>query len=78
MKKWHKDRYEHPKILPLKRLYILRVKDLRANIEIDLCVNNILGILNSELIRTYCLLDSRYHSMCRIMKYLHEMLEPYG
>ena len=62
----------------LKRLYILRISDLKYNgINLDICVNNILGIYNSRYIQTYCQLDERYHSLCRIVKRLHEAVKPY-
>jgi len=65
-------------VLGLKRLFILRLEDRETGIKIDICVNNMLGLVNSEYIRRYCLLDSRYLSLCRVLKHLHETHRPYG
>lgn len=67
-----------PKVLPLKRLYILRLEDRESGIKIDICVNNLLGLVNSEYIKRYCQLDQRYLNLCRVMKHLHESYRPYG
>lgn len=65
-------------LLEMKRLYALRIEDNQLNISIDLCINNILGIVNSQMIRTYCLMDRRYRELCLIMKMVHEEIKPYG
>jgi DNA polymerase sigma len=65
-------------VLALKRLYILRVQDRESSVKIDICVNNMLGLVNSEYIKRYIQLDSRYLSLCRLMKHLHETHRPYG
>ena len=59
-------------VWPLKRIYLLHIKDRVLSLNLDIVLNNILGIRNSEMIRTYCLLDQRYMNMCRLMKVVHE------
>ncbi|TNV81818.1 hypothetical protein FGO68_gene16187 [Halteria grandinella] len=64
-------------VLALKRLYVLQMEDTVTKLKIDLCVNNLLGIVNSEFLATYCKLDTRYHSACRILKRIHTIYSPY-
>lgn len=64
--------------MKMKRLYALRITDNKLNINIDLCINNILGIVNSQMIRTYCIMDRRYRELCLIMKMVHDDIKPYG
>jgi len=40
--------------VPAVKVPILRYKDIRSGIDVDLSVNNILAIYNSDLIHTYC------------------------
>jgi len=56
----------------LKRIYLLHIKDRNLKLNFDIVLNNVLGIRNSEMIRTYCLLDERFMNMCRLMKVIHE------
>ena len=65
-------------VMKMKRLYALRITDSKLNINIDLCINNILGIVNSQMIRTYCIMDRRYRELCLIMKMVHDDIMPYG
>jgi DNA polymerase sigma len=60
----------------MKRLFALRIDGL--GLIVDLCINNILGVYNSKLIHTYCILDERYHSLCRLIKFLHNLHKPYA
>ncbi len=62
----------------MKRLYLLNIEDKKLKINIDLCINNILGIVNSQMILRYCLIDKRYRELCLIMKMVHEDMKPYG
>ena len=43
----------------------------------DLVINNVLGVKNSEMVRAYCLLDQRYMKMCLLMKVVHETYRPF-
>lgn len=71
-------RYTQCITLKMKRLYALRITDDFLDIKIDMCINNVLGIVNSQMIRTYCLMDRRFHEMCLIMKMVHDEMKPYG
>lgn len=44
------DYYSKVELLPITRLYLLRMIDKTTGVKIDLCVNNILGVLNSYLL----------------------------
>ena len=65
-------------LMKMKRLYCLRITDNKLKINIDLCINNILGIVNSQMLRTYCLIDRRFQEMCLLLKMVHEDLKPFG
>jgi len=65
-------------LMKMKRLYCLRITDKKLKINIDLCINNILGIVNSQMLRTYCLIDRRFQEMCLLLKMVHEDLKPFG
>jgi len=47
---------------------ILKFTDALDNMEIDFCINNLLGIRNSSLLQTYCRLDIRIPQLGRIIK----------
>ena len=40
----------------------------RLNIDVDISFNKILEILNSQLIATYCMHDSRFHRVAMVLK----------
>ena len=46
-----------PELRNLKRIYLLHIHDRELQLRIDLVINNILGLRNSEMVRTYCMLD---------------------
>ena len=43
---------------------LLKFTEARSGMEVDLCVNNELGVRNSELLSAYCQYDSRVQSRC--------------
>ena len=45
----------------------IKLKD-GSTVEIDLAVNKSLEVLNSHLIRTYCLLDRRFQEAAIVLK----------
>ena len=45
------------RIFQMKKLHILRIQNKISKRFIDLCINNVLGVVNSMMIRTYCILD---------------------
>jgi len=56
---------------------VVEEKD-EERIRFDICINNVLGVLNSKMILTYCRMDTRYMNLCRIMKALHAIKKPYS
>ncbi len=54
--------------VPAVKVPILRYKDLVSGIDVDISVNNILAIYNSELIFTYCQIDHRFHILATFIK----------
>ena len=46
-----------PELRPLKRIYLLHIHDRELQLRIDLVINNVLGLRNTEMVRTYCMLD---------------------
>ena len=52
----HKGRYI-AEVRNLRRIYLLHIHDKKLQLKIDLVINNILGLRNSEMVRTYCMLD---------------------
>ena len=51
------------------RFLILKLKDIEANIDLDITVQNLLPILNTRLIRQYSLLDQRFHILGIFLKF---------
>lgn len=68
-----KNSYVGIKFLPIKRLYLLRLTDKWTNLQIDLSINNVLGPFNSQLLATYCKIDSRFMKLCNYLKYLNKL-----
>ena len=54
--------------VPAVKVPILRYKDLVTGIDVDISVNNILAIYNSDLIYTYCQIDQRFHILAIFLK----------
>jgi DNA polymerase sigma len=48
--------------------FMIKFVDLKTGIKVELMINNIFGIMNSELIRNYCLFDSRVIILINIVK----------
>ena len=66
-----------------QRFLILKIKDIKTNIDLDITVQNILPILNTNLIRLYSLLDQRFHILGTFLKFwvkknhIHGALDKY-
>ena len=47
---------------------ILTFEHVPTKISIDLCINNILGVINSNLLKTYSLIDIRCKQLGKLVK----------
>ena len=51
------------------RVPILKFTDKLSGIEVDLSINGVLAVANSDLIRTFTQIDQRFHIMVMYLKY---------
>jgi len=54
--------------VPAAKVPLIRYEDAKTAMDIDLNVNNILGVYNSDLIYTYCKIDQRFHILGIFLK----------
>ena len=54
--------------VPAVKVPILRYQDKVSGIDVDVSVNNILAVYNSDLIYAYCQIDQRFHIMATFLK----------
>mmetsp|Transcript_38407 Transcript_38407/g.97440 ORF Transcript_38407/g.97440 Transcript_38407/m.97440 type:complete len:818 (+) Transcript_38407:13-2466(+) len=47
---------------------LLKLTDMKTGMEVDFCINNELGVRNSQLLHTYCEYDSRVLRLGRLVK----------
>lgn len=47
---------------------LVKFTDVQSGMEVDLCVNNQLGIQNSRLLFSYCQYDERVAPLCKLVK----------
>eukprot|EP00930_Biecheleria_cincta_P075884 TRINITY_DN6307_c1_g1_i1.p1 TRINITY_DN6307_c1_g1~~TRINITY_DN6307_c1_g1_i1.p1 ORF type:complete len:723 (-),score=160.44 TRINITY_DN6307_c1_g1_i1:468-2636(-) len=47
---------------------LLKLTDMKAEMEVDFCINNELGVRNSLLLNTYCKIDTRVLHLGRVVK----------
>lgn len=47
---------------------LVKFTDMRSQMEVDFCINNVLGIRNSKLLNTYCRYDARAQQLGRLVK----------
>ena len=59
--------YCEQKILHTKRMSIFQVKDRKTQMQVDLSVNNLLAVQNSQLIKMYAMCDVRF---CKLIFWL--------
>lgn len=55
--------------VPAIKVPILRYKDINTLIDVDVSVNNILAMYNSDLIYAYCQVDQRFHILALFLKH---------
>ena len=55
--------------VPAIKVPLLKYEDLETGCDIDLSVNNILAMYNSNLIFTHCQFDQRFHIMATFLKH---------
>jgi DNA polymerase sigma len=55
--------------VPAKKVPILKFIDDESGFQVDFNVNNLLGIINSNLIFTYVQIDHRFHIMNVFLKW---------
>ena len=55
--------------VPAPKIPLLKFVDERSGIEVDFNVNNLLGVVNSNLIFTYTQIDQRFHIMNVFLKF---------
>lgn len=48
---------------------LIKYQDAQTGIDVDISVNNILAMYNSDLIYTYCQIDQRFHIMATFLKH---------
>jgi DNA polymerase sigma len=65
---YKKSEYDNIDIRRTKRTKLINFNDKIFNVKIELMLNNYFGVLNSELIRMYCLYDSRCAIIINIIK----------
>jgi DNA polymerase sigma len=57
------------KLIFESKVPLIKYTDSVTKEEVDLCVNGTLGVVNSQLIRTYLNIDVRYHKMAYFLKF---------
>jgi hypothetical protein len=65
---YEKQEYDKIDLRRTKRTKLINFHDKIFNVKIEMMLNNHFGVLNSELIRKYCLYDSRCPIMINIIK----------
>lgn len=55
---------------------LLKFKDLKTNIEVELALNKILDPINSELLLIYTLFDNRFHKLALLLKKFNKFCFP--
>jgi DNA polymerase sigma len=61
-------------MLPLKRLQLLKFEDLTHHIKVDVTVNGVCQVFNSNLLCTYARIDTRFVDCAMILKYWNSKL----
>ena len=51
------------------RVPIVKLKDPVTGISCDICINNVLAVVNTKLLRDYAQIDVRLHQLAFIVKY---------
>jgi len=54
--------------VPAAKVPLIKYEDAKTSMDVDLNVNNILGVYNSDLIYTYCMIDQRFHILGIFLK----------
>jgi len=62
------DNYDRIELRCTKRTTLINFRDVRYNIKIEMMLNNMFGVINSTLIRNYCLFDSRCAILINLIK----------
>ena len=52
----------------LKFKYSITCEEKSLVIDVDMTVNKVLEIVNSDLIKTYCLMDDRFRKIALVLK----------
>ena len=52
---------------------LLKLKDRISGLDIDISVNKVLDIFNSELLQLYARFDSRFHKLALVLKKLNKL-----
>ena len=55
--------------VPAMKVPLIKYQDAQTGIDVDISVNNILAMYNSDLIYTYCQIDQRFHIMATFLKH---------
>lgn len=55
--------------IPAARCPIIKFEERETGLDVDFNVNNVLGLVNSDLIFTYCQIDQRFHIINTFLKY---------
>lgn len=50
------------------RVPIVKMTDLQSGISCDICINNLLAVANTKLLRDYSTIDNRMHQLSFIVK----------
>ena len=61
--------YEIKKIIKNAKVPIIKARDLKTNIEFDICVNNKLGTINTQLLKMYSKSDKRVSILGNLTKF---------
>ena len=55
-------------VIKSSRVPVVKVHDEKRNLECDVCIDNYLAVLNTEMLRTYSLIDSRVRELVLCVK----------
>lgn len=64
--------------VPAIKVPIIRYKDLHSGIDVDISVNNILAMYNTDLIYVYCQIDQRFHILATFLKHWAKQVKIIG
>lgn len=64
--------------VPAIKVPIIRYEDLHSGIDVDISVNNILAMYNTDLIYVYCQIDHRFHILATFLKHWAKQVKIIG